>query len=225
MNNINIKNNNDIYLQNRELIVTVQEDERQRIARDLHDASLQTLTHMVHQLELCELYIDKDISKAKLELISTRQNLKTVIEEIRHIIFDLHPMSFDDLGLKQTFENFFDTLKKYSSFEFDILIDDIKGVNEYFLLSIYRIGRECVMNSIRHSKGSKLTFHCLKFDKYISLFIQDNGVGFTKESVLEKQNHFGLKVIYERVKILNGSIDIQNVDGTKIEIKLPFIFE
>ncbi len=221
MGNLDIYNNDNFITDNRELIISVQENERQRIARDLHDASLQTLTHMVHQLELCDLYIDQDTTKAKFELMSIRKNLKTVIEEIRYIIFDLHPMSFEDLGLKQTYETFFDILKSYSSFEFDTTIDDIKNYSNYLLLSVYRIGRECVMNSIRHSKGTKIIFKCVKENDMVYLLIEDNGIGFSKEDVCTKKVHYGLNVIEERVKILNGSIHIESSKGTKINIRIP----
>lgn len=220
----NILNNDNNHVDNRQLIISVQENERQRIARDLHDASLQILTHMIHQLELCDLYMDQDITKAKLELLSTKQNLKTVMKEIRNVIFDLHPMSFDDLGLKQTYENFFDTLRIYSNFEFDITIDDIKNYDKYILLSIYRIGRECVMNSLRHSNGKKIIFKCIEKDSYIYLYIEDDGIGFFGEEAIQKKNHYGLTVIHERVEILNGTINIKCNNGTQIEILLPTKF-
>ncbi len=218
---MNIDNN---YTDNRQLIISVQENERQRIARDLHDASLQTLTHMVHQLELCDLYMEKDITKARLELLSTKNNLKTVIEEIRNVIFDLRPMAFDDLGLKQTYEYFFDTIRKYSSIEFDVTIDDIRIENEYLLLSIYRIGRECVMNAIRHSKGTKLIFKCIEKANSIYLYVEDDGIGFSEDDVYEKKNHYGLTVMCERIEVLNGEIHIDCNGGTKIEIILPTKF-
>ena len=81
-------------------IFKVQEEERQRIARDLHDTSLQNLTHLIHKIELSSLYIDKDPIQAKLELSIVEKSLRKTIEEIRNIIYDLRPMSFDDLGLK-----------------------------------------------------------------------------------------------------------------------------
>lgn len=215
------RHKNNYYTENRELIISVQESERQRIARDLHDATLQNLTHMVHQLELCELYMEKDIIKARLELLSTRKNLHIVIEEIRNIIFDLHPMTFDDLGLKETYENFFDTLKEYTSFEFDVIIDDIKDEYDYFLLSIYRIGRECVMNSIRHSKGRRILFRCIREENYIKLVIEDDGIGYSYEDIMEKNNHYGLTSVNERVKLLKGIIERKFDNGTKILIKIP----
>lgn len=221
MDNYNILKNDKEYSDNRQIIISIQENERQRIARDLHDTSLQTLTHMIHQLELCELFMDSDISKAKLELFSVQKNLKTVIDEIRNVIFDIRPMAFDDLGLKNSYDNFFDTLKKYSSIEFDVVIDDIKKQDDYFLLSIYRIGRECIMNAIRHSKATKLIFRCIEKNNNIYMYIEDNGIGFSEQNVLEKKNHYGLTVVYERVEILNGTIHIECNQGTKIEITIP----
>lgn len=82
-------------------IISIQEEERQRIARDLHDASLQNLAHLVHKIELGSLYIDKDPIQAKLELAAVSKNLKEIIEDIRNTIYDLRPMTFDVLVLKR----------------------------------------------------------------------------------------------------------------------------
>ena len=85
-------------------IVKHQEIDRQRIANDLHDTSLQTLAHLTHQIELASLYIDKDTVRAKLELAEVNKELREVIDEIRATIFDLRPMTFDDIGLKEAIE-------------------------------------------------------------------------------------------------------------------------
>ena len=98
-----IVENQSVLLHMKQLsVLDVQEKERQRIARDLHDSSLQNLTHLVHKVELSSLYIDQDPIKAKLELATVEQGLRKVIDDIRNRIYDLRPMSFDDLGLKET---------------------------------------------------------------------------------------------------------------------------
>lgn len=205
------------------MVLSIQEAERQRIARDLHDTSLQNLTHIIHQLELFGLYMEKDPLKANMELISIKKGLKSVIDEIRDIIFDLRPMTFDDLGLKETFEWYIQNLKDSTDIDFSFDIDPVISEDQTLLLNIYRIVVECINNSLKHSQASKICFTCKSDDSNCNLLIEDNGIGFTKEDVDNKKNHFGLSVMYERVQILNGTIRIetQPENGTKIYISIP----
>lgn len=205
------------------MVLTIQEAERQRIARDLHDTSLQNLTHIVHQLELFGLYMEKDPIKANLELISIKKGLKSVIDEIRDIIFDLRPMTFDDLGLKETFEAYFQNLKSTTNHKFVLNIEPVKSNDQNLLLNIYRIGVECVNNSIKHSKATQIGFTCESDGEVCHLCIEDNGVGFSKDDVEIKKNHFGLSVMYERVQMLDGKIDFttETGKGTTIHIVIP----
>lgn len=208
------------YLENRMHIISVQENERKRIARDLHDTVLQNLTHILHQVELSQMYMERDTVKAKLELLSAQQNTKNAIEEIRNIVFDLRPMSFDDLGFKETFDNFYDLIKRYSDFEVVFDVDDITGKSEYYLLTVYRIAHEALMNALRHSGGNKIVFRCKNDGKRILLTVEDNGKGFDSFE-LKKKNHYGLAVIRERVGLLDGTFQIISDNGTKVIVDVP----
>ena len=97
-------------------ILNIQEEERQRIAMELHDTSLQTLAHVIHQVDLAGIYMEKDIVRSKLELAEVKQNIKVVIEEIRNTIFDLRPMSFDDLGIEETIQRYIEYINKDHNF-------------------------------------------------------------------------------------------------------------
>ena len=216
-----IQNNDNKYTENQLQIIEVQENERKRIARDLHDTTLQDLTHIIHQIELGEMQMEKDSVGAKFELISARQNLKKVISDIRNLIFDLRPMSFDDLGLKETFEYFIDIIKSYSTFDVIAEIDDIDG-SEYFLLSVYRIAREALMNALNHSGGNQIIFICKENKNSLDIIVEDNGKGFSQED-LNKINHYGLDVMKERVNLLNGTINFLYEEGTKVVVNIPVI--
>ena len=207
-------------------ILDAQEKERQRIARDLHDTSLQNLTHLVHKVELSSLYIDQDPIKAKLELATVESGIRKVIDDIRNSIFDLRPMTVDDLGLKETIEKLLIVLNQEKQFHIIEDIDQIdRTYSDYYLqilfISIYRIIQECVQNSIKHSKGNEIIVKLKDLDDVYQILVKDNGTGFDITEASKKDKHFGLSVIKERVLFLGGKIDIDTSNGTSIEIENP----
>jgi two-component system sensor histidine kinase DegS len=211
---------------NRLTVIEIQEEERSRIARDLHDSSLQTLASLVHRLELASLYIDQDPVKAKLELAVVEKNMREIIDDVRNTIFNIRPMSFDDFGLKDTLEKVFEFIKQDSNFEIISDIDDIgfdssNPESKIILIYIYRIIQECVLNSIKHSEGSVIKVNLKQRDNFYEIVVEDNGVGFDIDEAVKKNNHFGLSVLEERVHLLNGKIEITSDNGTFIKIEIP----
>lgn len=207
----------------KELIYNIQELDRQRIARDLHDTSLQNLTHMIHKLELASMYMDKDLIQAKLEIASVSKNIDSIIEEIRNIIFDLRPMSFDDLGIKETIENMLDKIRKNSGI---IVIEDIDCIQldqEENLLGIFRIVQECVSNAYKHSVAKHLKVSLKDKGNVIFLKVEDDGIGFDIEAVKNKEKHFGLFIMQERVEMMSGDLELVSADGkgTTVIVKIP----
>ncbi len=208
-------------------ILDIQEKERHRIARDLHDTTLQNLSHLVHNIELSSLYIDKDPIRAKLELEVVNKKLKSVIQEMRNIIFDLRPMTFDDFGIKESFERLVDKLKETSKISIDYNIDNINCNNSLILMTIFRIVEECLNNAIKHSGGSKIFFEIKKDDNdNCIIVVSDNGVSFDSKNISSsKDGHFGLCILEERVKLLSGTmhIDSKPEHGTTIKILVPLL--
>ncbi|NBH26132.1 hypothetical protein D3Z60_09990 [Lachnospiraceae bacterium] len=212
-------------------IVDIQEKERCRIANDIHDSTVQNLTHLVHAIELSSMYIDKDIISAKLELESCRMKLQSVINEMRDIIFDLRPMSFDDLGFKECIENFVSNLKlQFRNFDIkydicDLEEDDfnIKSGRAFnlVLLTIYRIIREAVINALKHSNADYIFLKTAKENGKCIICIEDNGKGFKNNN--KENNHFGIVIMEERINLLNGSLLIETEPecGTKIKVEIP----
>lgn len=222
-------------------ILDVQEKERSRIARELHDSSLQNLTHLIHNIELASLFIDQDPVRAKLELASCSQNLKHIINEIRDTVFNLRPMAFDDLGFKQCIENLIDNMKQqYKSHEFiydidDITIDDIeenkKKTFSLILVTVYRVIQEALTNSAKHSQGNKLELSVKKDSNRLLIIIADNGKGFSVENIENTKDeksgnkHFGISIMQERIYLLGGKFEINSKpeQGTRIFIIVPLL--
>lgn len=201
-----------------------QELDRKRIASELHDTSLQDLTHIIHQLELSGLYIDVDPIKAKLELEDISNQLRKVIQDIRNTIFDLRPMSFDDLGLEEAINQYILFIKKKYNINFIAQIDDINYIEEKNKLTIYRIIQECLMNSAKHSEAQTVNLKLKDSKSEIIIEVQDDGVGIGKSKTYNEDNtHYGLAIIRDRVNYLNGvcSIESDNNIGTYIKVKIP----
>ena len=201
-----------------------QEEDRRRIASDLHDTSLQNLVHLIHKIELCNLYIDEDPIKAKLELSLISKNLKEIVNEIRNTIFDLRPMSFDDLGIKESFERLLDRVNEENKYHIVSDIDNVSCENHFILLYIYRAVQESLNNIVKHAEAEKILFRCKVVNDICVIDIEDDGKGFYEESDEKKDDkHFGLSLMRERIELLNGKIDILSSegDGTKIHMEIP----
>lgn len=200
----------------------IKEKERQRIARDLHDVTLQNLSHLIHKVELTSLYMEKDIVKAKLELATIEKEIRHVIDDTRTIIYNLHPVTLDDLGLKATIEKIINVANKNYKFFIETDIEDVSCENKILQITILRLIQECCHNALKHSNGNKLYVSVkLENDKYI-LRISDNGKGFNEEEVDKKESHFGLCIMKERIDLLNGKMKIDSSDnGTSIVIEIP----
>lgn len=199
----------------------IKEKEQQRIARDLHDSSLQMLTHIIHKTELCSKFITQDPVRAKLEFATIIKYLKEVVQEIRNTIFDLHPMSFDDLGLKESLENLFTLAQQENSIRIEYDIDIKECKDHLILLNIFYIVQECVTNAFKHSEGTKVLVSVKEENDDIHIIIEDNGKGFDTETIAQKEGkHFGLSILNERIELLNGTILIQSEIGKGTTVKI-----
>lgn len=213
-------------------VLETQENERKRIARDLHDSTVQNMTNIMHKTELCMRLIDIDPIRAKLELQTMVQTIKTTINDMRNIIYDLRPMSIDDLGLVPTIEKYIKEIN--ASKDVDIVLkvkneqgDNTKEVLSIINLTLFRIIQEATNNSIKHGKVSKIIIDLEYLKDFIILTICDDGIGFNNETcIVDGANilsGFGLSIMKERVLLLAGEIKIESNDknGTKIFVKVP----
>lgn len=217
-------------------VLDIQEKERHRIARELHDSSVQNLAHLVHMIELSSMFIDQDPVRAKLELESCMRNLRSVIDEIRETIFNLRPMSFDDLGFKQSIDDLITKLKsnyKNCIIEYHVCdldkckfkVNDLQTI-DLFMVTIYRIINEGITNALKSSEADKIILNVTSEGENCYIAIKDNGKGFYVDEVIEQHNnHFGIAIMQERVNLINGKIDIisEPGSGTELNIKIPLI--
>lgn len=209
-------------------ILQAQESERQRIARDLHDSTVQNLTGLVHKTELCKKLIDIDVIRAKLELITMSNTIKSLINEMRDIIYDLKPMSLEDLGLIATVERYAKQIRNNHGLRVNIRYNnEEKSVLSVINLTLFRVIQEACHNIVKHAKATTIDIDINYKENEIVVTIKDNGIGFNlekhNESSICNETKFGLSIMRERIYLLSGQIIIQseNNTGTIIVVSVP----
>lgn len=185
------------------------ENERSRISRELHDVTVQSLVHTIHQTELIDYYMDHDPLKAKLELSLLAKNLKKTVTDTRNVIYDLKPMAIDDLGISAAMEECFIYLRSISDFDFIFSSEDeLEHLENESIMMIFRILKEASYNAARHSKGTYIKINIERNnDNCYKIKIDDDGVGCNKDD-MQKINHYGLEIIRERINMISGKYEI-----------------
>jgi two-component system sensor histidine kinase DegS len=210
-------------------ILEAQENERKRISRDIHDGPAQHIANMVMRVDICEKIIKEDVNEGLRELSELKEMIKLALKDVRNIIFDLRPMTLDDLGLKQTIEELINSFKQNTNIRvvFKTKDNNNNNVESIIQVAIYRIIQEIFNNIHKHSSATSVELSLEYGTKYLQLIVKDNGNGFDVESTLEKVKtkgeSYGILGILDRVKQLQGEIDIESSKGcgTVYIVKLP----
>ena len=216
---------NDVY---RITLLETQEKERQRISRELHDSTVQNLTSLVHKTELCSKLIDMDPIRCKLELTMMSRTLRDIINDTRQMIYNLRPMSFDDIGLEITIERALDKLKTDKSCNITFNVEgESYTIKPVIGITLLRIIQEACNNAIKYADATIISVKLFYEEESIIVLVEDDGKGFDVENLdVSSRNDnsgFGLSMMKERVYLLSGEIDItsRENDGTKIKVKVP----
>lgn len=208
-------------------IIQAQEEERQRIARDIHDGPAQSLSNVVIKAEVCEKLIDIDTDKTKIEISELKKNLRETIKDIRKIIYNLRPMSLDDLGFVPTIQQYIKNFQDETDIEVDFIILSKQWIEDKVKnLSMFRVIQEALNNIRKHSGATLVRLKIEMTKDYTSISIVDNGIGFNMVDIEIKnisESSFGLMNMEERVKLLSGTFEIKSSlnNGTKIFVHIP----
>lgn len=207
-------------------IIKAQEDERKRVAREIHDGPAQLIANLVIKTELCEKLIDIDKEKAREELSSLKGFLRSSLSDVRKIIYNLRPMSLDDLGLVPTLQRYISNYVEENNILVDFLVfGKPKPLKPVVELAAFRIVQEALTNIKKHSYAKNASIRVEFTDEHINLLIDDDGKGFDKsrlKTVKEEDTGYGLLSMKERVELLNGKFDLKTArgKGTKIFVSL-----
>jgi signal transduction histidine kinase len=208
-------------------ILTAQEEERKRIARDLHDSTCQTLGLIKMTCEKALAQMDRKAPAAET-LETLLPSIPEAIEDIRRIIQDLRPPTLDDFGLLMTITWF---CREFEETYPGIQIVEKVGLSEADIpdplkVIIYRVLQEAMNNIAKHSKANLVSVYLHKRNGDMELTIEDNGIGFDpKSNPMENPSSkgIGLGSMRERVELSGGTFSLESSpgSGTRIRVSWP----
>ena len=205
-------------------LLELQESDRKRIAAELHDGLGQHLIIIKNWASLGLNFTEKD-APVREQLAEIASTALQALNEVREIIYDLRPHQIETIGLSKTITFMLEQVSTSSGINFKTKIDDIDKI---FIAEdeviFYRILQECVSNIIKHSNAKNAEVLINNDESSITLKISDDGKGFTTEEndLIKAQSGFGLKGIEERVKMLNGKIEIQSLKNIGTTVSVNF---
>lgn len=202
-----------------------QDDERRRIARELHDSAGQVLTALGMSLSNMGQHALNDPELAK-DLRDAQEILQSLNKEIRTMSYLLHPPLLDENGLLEALRWYIDGLSERSGLQIELIAgDNIGRLPSEMELTLFRIVQECMTNIHRHSGSKTATIRLAREASEISLEIQDQGKGIPAAklaNIQAQRSGVGLTGIRERVRHLRGVVTISSDErGTKVSVTLP----
>ena len=200
------------------------EQDRQRIARDLHNSAIQNLAYLTERLDSCIANVERDPIKVKMDLSMARNSLNTTIDNIRSVVYDLRPIDFLAADFRQELLNFIEKFNDKQQFKIEADIDEIVCDDQILLRTVYQIIEEAFNNIKKHADAFSIHLIIQEQIGLYYIYIEDDGKGFDVEEVKKNGGmHFGLSIMKERVSLLGGNFSLitSKNAGTKIKILIP----
>lgn len=209
-----------------EMLIQAQEAERLSLSRQIHDGPAQQLSNFILQTEIALRLFDIDQEKARNELNSLKGAASNTFQQVRDFIFELRPMMLDDLGLIPTIRRYIDAYKEKTGIDIGInTTGKERRLENYLEVLIFRSFQEILKNATTHSQATQIKVIVNMSEKDIRITVEDNGKGFDPSAILKNEKHSSLKLIQERMNMLEGNLDVDSKIGNGSKISFSLVTE
>lgn len=205
-------------------LMTAQEEERRRIAQELHDDINQRLALLAIDMGRVESNPAVTTRQAKEITRSLAQRLAVISDDVRRMAYQFHPSILDDLGLTAALKQLADEWSVKTGIKVVVVQEEIADPLPRNIAScLYRVTQESLANIIKHARAARVELELTCGDQEITLSIYDNGVGFDLKEIQARHSGLGLVNMRERVRSVGGHFDIQSEPGrgTHITVQIP----
>jgi PAS domain S-box-containing protein len=205
-----------------ERVFETQEQERRRIARELHDEAGQLLASLLVGLRALDDFNTVDEAKAQAQQL--RGIAAQALDEVARLARGLHSSVLDDHGLGVALQRYVVEYSKSHNIAPDLTLNepDMIDLPPAVQLAVFRIVQEALTNVARHASATEISIHLTRSAKELEITIADNGSGFDADATVNSQTHLGLQSMRERAAILGGTVSVRSgATGTTILVQLP----
>lgn len=217
-------------------LIQSQEELRQRVAQHLHDGPTQSLANLVLTAEICERIVQSDPHRALSELGHLKRMVNEALQQTRSFIFELRPMTLDDLGLAPTLRRYatelitrFEREHEIGAAPLDINVQAPDGeprLPANIETALFRVAQEAMINAISHGAAHHVLITILATADQVKLIVDDDGQGFDVDEALAWaviRHATGITSMQERAEMLGGWLRIQSLrgQGSRVEINAP----
>jgi two-component system sensor histidine kinase NreB len=193
-----------------EHMVEVEESERRRISRELHDEAGQSLLCIRLQLEMIEQELPPEAAPLRQRLVETRQTTEHTILEIRRLIAALSPAVLEQMGLAAALRQLVARFRRLHPAEVRLQLPRRIELPKKVEIIVYRLVQEIFNNISKYSLASTVNLSLGSADGILRMSVEDDGVGFNVEEALSRRDCFGLSGLRERVALLGGTLVVQS---------------
>jgi two-component system sensor histidine kinase DegS len=211
-------------------IIQAQEEERQRLARQMHDGPAQSLTNFILQTEICQRLFDRNPARAAEELSTLKNVASITFQKVRDFIFDLRPMMLDDLGVVPTVRRYVDSYREKNDIEVKLdIIGEERRLQTHREVMIFRGIQELMGHARDYANATEMEIRLDISGDKIKIGVEDNGRGFDAEAAFSGEESFhdprvqSLITLREKFELVGGSVSVYSSEseGTQVRMELP----
>jgi signal transduction histidine kinase len=206
-----------------ERLMKAQEQERVRIAGELHDGVMQEMLAATMMLGTAKRRV-ADVSETKATIDKVQEKLIKVGTDIRQLSHDLHPPVLQEQGLPDAVRGYCEQFSASSNIPVSCDADEgVRDLSRGAALALFRIVQEALGNATKHGRATRVTVRLIRSDHAVSVEVSDNGAGFDADR-LGTSGGLGLVMMRERANQLNGTFEFKSAPGrgTTIRVMIPF---
>jgi signal transduction histidine kinase len=196
-------------------------EERNRLARELHDSVSQALYGIALTVKTARVLIDRAPEQAAEPLDYMLSLSQAALSEMRALIFELRPETLEKEGLVEALTRQAEMLQLRYGVKVDAALGDEPGISLDIKENLYWIAREALHNVVKHARAARVTMRLTCSGETITLHVEDDGIGF--DTSYPQRGHLGLRSMSERAARINGALEIfsQPRRGTRLEVTAP----